>query len=98
MLERFCIGRAAHLLAGLLLASLPAGAAEISLNIDDIAAPDFSARGIALTLPEDGSADLRIAALHVQQRILRKVRLHCAHFELSPAGMSCRRGRLDAVS
>jgi hypothetical protein len=97
MLERFCIGRAAQLFAGLLLASLPAGAAEISLNIDDIAAPDFSARGIALTLPEDGSADLRIAALHVQQRNLRKVRLHCAHFELSPAGMSCRGGSLDAV-
>ena len=83
--------------ASLLLASFAVGAAEFSLSVADIVTPDFSARGITLTLPEDGSADLRIAELHVRQRDLRKVQLHCAHFELSTASVSCRSGRLDAV-
>lgn len=96
-LERSRAGRALCLLAGLLLASLSANAAEISLNIADIAAPDFYARGIALTLPEDGSADLRIAELRMQRRSLRNVRLHCTHFELSSANVSCRSGSLDKI-
>lgn len=72
-------------------------AAGFSLNVDDIAAPDFSARGVALTLPQDGSAELRIAELHVQQRELRRVRLHCARFELSTLEMSCRGGSVDKL-
>jgi len=52
----------------LLLAPFTAGATEISLSIADITAPDFSARGIMLILPEDGSADLRITELNIQQR------------------------------
>lgn len=72
-------------------------AAEFSLSVGDIAAPDFSARGIALTLPADGSAELRIAELRLQQRELRRVRLHCARFDLSTAAMSCRGGSLDAL-
>ena len=78
----------------LLLAPFTAGATEISLSIADIVAPEFIARGIMLILPEDGSADLRIAELHVQQRDLLNVRLRCASFELSTAGMSCRGGSL----
>jgi len=78
----------------LLSFSFTAGAAEFSLNIADIAAPDFSARGIALSLPENGSADLRIAELHVRQRGLRNVSLHCASFALSTASMSCHGGSL----
>lgn len=72
-------------------------AAEFSLSADDIAAPDFSARGIALTLPADGSAELRIAELRVRQQELRKVKLHCARFELSTTAVSCRGGRVDAL-
>lgn len=86
-----CISTA---LGVLLFSSSMAGAAEFSLNIADIAAPDFTARGIALTLPENGSADLRIAELKVQQRSLRNVSLHCASFALSTAGMSCHGGNM----
>jgi len=81
-------------LYALLSFSFTAGAAEFSLNIADIAAPGFSARGITLSLPENGSADLRIAELHVQQRGLRNVSLHCASFALSTASMSCHGGSL----
>ena len=81
-------------LYALLSFSSIAGAAEFSLNIADIAAPAFSARGITLSLPENGSADLRIAELHVQQRGLRNVSLHCASFALSTASMSCHGGSL----
>ncbi len=84
-----------------LVLSLPvssmACAAEISLSVADIVAPDFAARGITLTLPQDGSADLRIAELHVQQRDLRNTHLHCAAFALSTAGVSCRGGTLDQL-
>ena len=82
----------------LLLASFAAGATQLSLSVADIAAPDFSARGIALILPEDGSADLRIAELHVQQRSLRNVRIRCASFALSTASMSCHGGSLDQLA
>ncbi len=81
-------------LGALLFSSSMAGAAELSLSIADIAAPDFAARGIALTLPENGSADLRITELKVQQRSLRNLSLHCASFALSTAGMSCHGGNM----
>lgn len=97
MFRRFCAGCAHSLFFWLSLASLPAGASQISLSISDVTAPDFSARGIVLALPADGSADLRIAELRVQQRSLKQVRLRCAAFELSSARMSCRGGSLDAI-
>lgn len=79
------------------LLPVAAHAAGFSLNVSDIVAPDFSARDIALTLPEDGSAELRIGELHLPQRELRRVRLRCARFELSTAAMNCRGGSLDAL-
>ncbi len=80
--------------APLLLASFAAGAAQLSLSIAGIAAPDFSARGIVLVLPEDGSADLRISGLQVRQRSLRNVHIRCARFALSAASMSCHGGNM----
>src|SRR5512134_2913659 len=71
------------------------GAASLALSIADIASPDFSAHGIALSLPQDGSAELGIDQLQVQGRELRKAKLHCARFELSSAGLSCSGGSLD---
>ena len=82
----------------LLLASFATGAAQLSLSVADIASSDFSARGIALILPENGSADLRIAELHVQQRSLRNVHIHCASFALSTASMSCHGGSFDQLA
>jgi hypothetical protein len=78
----------------LLSASFAAHSAQFSLNVADIAAPDFSARGIALALPEDGSADLRIAELRVRQHNLRNVHIRCASFALSTVSMNCQGGSL----
>ena len=89
-----CISTA---LCALLPFSSTTSAAEFSLSVADIAAPDFSARGIRLALPEDGSADLRIAELRVQQRGLRNVHIRCADFGLSTAGMSCHGGSVDTL-
>lgn len=83
--------------APLLLASVAAGAAQLSLSVADIAAPDFSAHGIELSLPEDGSAELRIAELRVRQRSLRDLHIRCAGFALSTAGMSCHGGSLTLL-
>lgn len=79
---------------GLLLAWLSpvASAASLTLSIADLTATDLSARGIILTLPQDGSAELQIAELRVQRRELHKVQLRCAQFELSTAGMRCSGG------
>jgi hypothetical protein len=87
----------ATVLGVLLSLSSITGAAEFSLSIADIAAPDFAAHGIALTLPQDGSADLRIAELKVQQRSLRNVHIRCASFALSTAGMSCHGGNMPRL-
>lgn len=72
-----------------------AGAAELTLSIADVVSPVFAARGIRLSLPVDGSADLQIASLGLQQREFRNVHLHCSDFTLSP--LACRKGRLDAL-
>ena len=77
-----------------LLLSCTTGAAELSLSIADIAAADFSARGVTLVLKGSGSADLRIAELQVQRRGLRNVQIHCATLALSTASMSCHGGSL----
>ena len=77
--------------------SFSAGAASLALSVADISASDFSASGIALTLPQDGSAELRIEKLHVLRRELRKVILRCARFELSTAAMNCSGGSLDKL-
>jgi hypothetical protein len=82
------------LLALSVLLSFTASAADFSLSVADIVAPDFSARGITLILPEDGSADLRITELHSPQRDLHKVNIHCASFALSTASMSCHGGSM----
>jgi hypothetical protein len=77
-----------------LLVPVTTSAAEFSLSIADISAPDFSARGITLNLPEGGSADLRIAELHVRQHGLRNLHIRCAKFALSTASLSCHGGNL----
>ncbi len=92
------LARMIHIvLLALLLVSTAAGASEFSLNIADIVSPAFSARGIRLILPVDGSADLHISKLHVQQREFLDVRVRCAGFSLSSVQVACRKGRLDAL-
>ena len=79
------------------LLSAPLHAAQVMLNIADIAAPSLAAHGIRLLLPEDGSAELNIAELHVAEQNWLKVRVHCGEFSLSTEQMACRKGKLDAA-
>ena len=76
----------------LLLSSAAVSAIELSLRIADMAAPDFSAHGITLVLPQNGSADLRITELNVRQHNFRNAHIHCAAFSLSTTKVSCRGG------
>ncbi|MDO8465038.1 MAG: hypothetical protein Q7S46_07280 [Gallionella sp.] len=89
-----CCGRLVCCILLALLLPVATSATEFSLSIADIVAPDFSARGITLTLPENGSADLRIAELHVRQHGLRNLHIRCAKFALFTASMSCHGGSL----
>lgn len=84
-------------LLGILPGIVAAQAGELSLVMADIVAPEFSARGITLTLPMNGSADLQIASLKVQQREFRRVHVRCAEFTLSSEQVNCRNGSLDAL-
>jgi len=87
----------AALCTSLLFASITASAAAFSLSVADIASPVFSARGIRLVLPADGSADLQIANFKAQQREFRNIHVRCAGFTLSSAQLACRKGKLDAM-
>ena len=81
----------------MLLVSATACGAEFALSIADIASPVFSAQGIVLSLPDQGSADLQIARFKVQQHEFQKVRLRCAEFTLSSVQVVCHQGKLDAL-
>lgn len=81
----------------MLLVSMAACGAEFSLGIADIVAPALSARGIRLALPLDGSADLLISKLNIQQREFHNVHLRCAGFTLTSVRLACRKGRLDTL-
>ncbi|MDD5179771.1 MAG: hypothetical protein PHT15_00740, partial [Gallionellaceae bacterium] len=83
------------LISGLLPA--PLHAAQITLNIADITAPNLTAHDIRLLLPPDGSAELAIAELHVAEQNWLKVRVHCGEFSLGTTQMACRKGKLDAA-
>lgn len=72
-------------------------AADFQFTVSDISAPAFAARGITLSLPADGSADLRVAQLEFSQHKFTGVRLRCAGFSLTSAAVACRDGRLDAL-
>lgn len=80
-----------------LMLSATASGSGFFLNIADIASPVFTAHGIRLTLPADGSASLQIASLKAELREFRDVRLHCGGFTLTSAQMACRNGHLDAA-
>lgn len=77
--------------------SMAASGAGFTLNIADINAPDFAARGIRVSLPDNGSADLLISKLTVRQREFFNVHLRCAELTLTSAQMHCRSGHLDAM-
>lgn len=85
------------LLHTLLMLASAASGSDFSLSIADIASPGFSARGIRLDLPVDGSADLHISKLYAQRREFRNVRLRCREFSLSQAAVACRKASLDAL-
>ncbi|MBI1174340.1 MAG: hypothetical protein GC139_03620 [Sideroxydans sp.] len=69
----------------------------MTLSVGDISAPSFAARGVTLSLPLDGSAELRLDELSVAGRHWRKVRVHCAGFVLSTARLECRQAKLNAA-
>ncbi len=96
--SRFNFPGAIHLLV-LLCAALaaPVQAGQISLSVADIVGPAFAARGVRVTLPEDGSAQFDIGELRVAQQVWRKVHLRCAEFSLTSERIACGHGRLDPV-
>jgi hypothetical protein len=91
------IGAIRRLTICCLTLAAPVQAAQISLNIADIAAPSFAARDVRVMLPEDGSAELSVGELQVAQKTWRKIHVGCAEFSLNSERMVCRRGRLDAA-
>lgn len=81
----------------LLMMPVIASGAEFTLNIADIEASGFAAHGIGLILADNGSADMRLATLQVQQHEFHDVRLHCGEFTLTSARLVCVKGHLNAM-
>lgn len=90
---KYSIVQAACLTFGMLAIPFAAGASSLSLSIADISTSALSARGITLTLPEDGSAELQISELRASGYALSKVQLRCAQFQLSTVKVHCTGGR-----
>ncbi len=84
---------ASMLLLAFLFLPAQTNAATLSLSVGDIVAPDMSMRGIVLGLDNSGAADLTIAALQLQQRTFKNLKLHCAEFSASTVELHCRQGR-----
>lgn len=85
--------------AGLLLlgAGAPLAAPDISLHIESLSHPLFSARGVTLRLASvggEGPAELRIARLRAADLEFRDVRLRCAALHWSAVLLDCPRGEL----
>jgi hypothetical protein len=81
----------------LLFLSAPLYAVQITLNVADVAAPNFTARGIKVVLAQEGSAEFSIAELHMAGKIWHKIHVHCTEFLLSSARVTCRKGKWDAI-
>jgi hypothetical protein len=81
----------------LLFLSAPLYAMQITLNVADVAAPNFTARGIKVVLAQEGSAEFSIAELHMTGKIWHKIHVHCTEFLLSSARVTCRKGKWDAI-
>lgn len=80
-----------------LFLSAPLYAVQITLDVADVAAPSFAARGIKVILAQEGSAEFSIDELHMAEKIWRKVHVHCSEFLLSSARVTCHKGKLDAI-
>jgi hypothetical protein len=81
----------------LLFLSAPLYAVQITLNVADVTAPSFTARGIKVVLAQEGSAEFSIDELHMAEKTWRKVHVHCAEFLLSVDRVTCRKGKLDTI-
>ena len=73
-------------------------ARELSLSIDDIVAPAFSARVVRATVSGAGwrELDLQIDRLTVAGREWGPVKLRCGELQMSGARVACARGVLEA--
>ena len=76
---------------------VPLYAVQITLNVADVTAPSFTARGIKVVLAQRGSAEFSIDKLHMADKTWRKVHVHCAEFILSSERVTCHKGKLDAI-
>jgi len=81
----------------LLFLPAPLYAVRITLNVADVTAASFTARGIKVVLAHGGSAELSIAEMHMADKTWRKVHVYCAEFLLNSDHVACRKGKLDAI-
>jgi hypothetical protein len=77
--------------------ALAAHARELTLDIGDLRAPGFSARGVRATLTgaKPASLTVEIVELSLAGRTWRKASLACGAFELTAASLKCTRGMVD---
>ncbi|MEW5889361.1 MAG: hypothetical protein AB1768_09970 [Pseudomonadota bacterium] len=95
--ERRLLGAAALILLG---AGAPLAAPDISLHIESLSHPLFSASGLTLRLASvgrEGPAELRIARLRAADLEFRDVKLRCTALHWSAARFDCPSGELIAA-
>lgn len=91
-----------NLIAGALLAiimlgySAIAANSRISLSIDDISSPVFSAKNIKVRLAgqQFSKLEFRIGEIAVQRKTWRNVKIYCVHFQLKNELIECISGKI----
>jgi hypothetical protein len=76
--------------------ALPAAAQQLTLSLDSIEHPAFTAQGLNVVLDifHPGAADISVADVQIGDIHLQDVKLHCDDFRLDETAMNCAKGSL----
>lgn len=85
------------LLLFLLIINYPAFAISgITINLDDIISPQFTAKRISANFTLDQSAQIKIGELNILQHSVKNVSIHCKSFLFDSKKITCAKGKLSA--
>lgn len=78
-----------------LCATPPAAAQTLSLALDDLSGPDWSAKNVRVALTAGGGATLSAGAINLFERSFKDVAVECGRFVIDSAQVRCEAGRLQ---
>ena len=80
---------------GIICAAPPAVAQTLTLALDDLSGPDWSAKNVRVALTAGGGATLSAAAINLFDRSFKDVVAECGRFVIDSTQVRCEAGRLQ---